>query len=46
MEVTQVKRVNKKGPNAAAVPVDGRGRPLLFGVSNIEELEEMMDGFE
>lgn len=43
--VTQVKRVKKmKGPNAPTV--DGRGRPLLFGVSNIEELEEMMDGFE
>jgi hypothetical protein len=43
MEVTHVKRV-KKDPNA---PMDvGRGRPLLFGVSNIEELEEMMDGYE
>jgi hypothetical protein len=45
MKVTQVKHVKKKGHPVKA-PVDGRGRPLLFGVSNIKELEEMMDGFE
>jgi hypothetical protein len=45
-EVTQVKHVlkeKKKDPNA---PVGRRGRPLMFGVSTIEELEEMMDGLE